>query len=135
MLTLVAGWDRAAAGAFAARLLAPGTAVVQYAITDSGVERRCRVDNTDTTERLGAEHDCVSCTLRADLALLTDAFDRLVVHLDPVLEPGPIAGERRVDAVVTVVDVDTWLAAATGDDLLPDDERTVAQVVVGQVEA
>ncbi|PWW65592.1 GTP-binding protein [Actinokineospora spheciospongiae] len=135
MLTLVAGWDRAAAGAFAARLLAPGTAVVQYAITDSGVERRCRVDNTDTTERLGAEHDCVSCTLRADLALLTDAFDRLVVHLDPVLEPGPIARERQVDAVVTVVDVDTWLAAATGDDLLPDDERTVAQVVVGQVEA
>ncbi|SHG58133.1 ribosome hibernation factor-recruiting GTPase MRF [Streptoalloteichus hindustanus] len=107
-------------------------------------------------------HGCVSCTLREDLLPLTHRLsrtpgvDRIVLHLDPALEPealcwalrhvvvdGETVLERaRVEAVVTVVDVGTWLADATGDETLAergllasaDDDRTVAQVCVGQVE-
>ncbi|MGY1771573.1 ribosome hibernation factor-recruiting GTPase MRF [Blastococcus sp. SYSU D00813] len=83
---------------------------------------------------------------------------RVVVHLDPALEPEHLcwaldevvldegavetAGDSvRVEAVVAVVDAATWLDDATGEDDLadrglaatPDDERTLAQVAVGQV--
>ncbi|KAA0023775.1 ribosome hibernation factor-recruiting GTPase MRF [Antrihabitans cavernicola] len=87
--------------------------------------------------------------------------DRIVLALDRILEPeavcaaiadvvvsgvigqvdGPAARDVRVAAVVGCIDAATWLDDATGDDALDDrgivtgvdDERTVAQVVVGQV--
>ncbi|WP_370654839.1 ribosome hibernation factor-recruiting GTPase MRF [Prescottella sp. R16] len=86
---------------------------------------------------------------------------RIVLHLDRALEPealcwavqhvevtgvigqidGPAARDVRIEAVITCIDADTWLDDATGDDTLTDraviaddDERTVAQVVVGQVD-
>jgi G3E family GTPase len=46
---------------------------------------------------------------------------------------GPSARDVRIEAVVTCVDADVWLAQAIGDDDL-DDGRTVAQVVVAQAE-
>lgn len=89
-------------------------------------------------------------------------IDRIVVLADPTLEPeelcwaihnvpvtgvvgqidGPAARDVRIEAVVACLDAGTWLADATGEDTLADrgirsavtDERTVAQVVVGQVE-
>jgi G3E family GTPase len=93
-------------------------------------------------------HGCVSCTLRLDLVPLLERLDgRVIVHLDPVLEPEAVCfalseTEVRVEAVVTVIDSATWLSDATGADTLADrgmgaaegDERTVAQVVVGQAE-
>ncbi|WP_143219363.1 GTP-binding protein [Actinokineospora bangkokensis] len=130
MLALVAGLDRAAAAGVAARLVGPGTALVAYDLRD-GIRRTLRVDGTAGAHLLSGH--CASCALRADLAMLADAFDRLVVHLDPLLEPGPIARELPVTAVVSVLD-DDWLAAATGDDLV-DGDRTVAQVAVGHAEA
>jgi G3E family GTPase len=86
---------------------------------------------------------------------------RIVLHLDSSLEPEAVCWALRdvvvagsgdtattvadvadVEAVVTVVDRATWLTDASGDTALverglgaaAEDERTVAQVVVGQVE-
>lgn len=87
---------------------------------------------------------------------------RIVLHLDRALEPealcwavqhvevagvvgqidGPASRDVRIEAVITCIDAGTWLDDATGDDTLADqaatagddDERTVAQVVVGQVD-
>ena len=93
-------------------------------------------------------HGCVSCTLRLDLVPLLEGLDgRVIVQLDPMLEPEAVCfalseTSVEVEAVVTVVDSATWLDDATGTDSLADrgmraaegDERTVAQVVVGQAE-
>nr|WP_221219516.1 GTP-binding protein [Prauserella isguenensis] len=109
-------------------------------------------------------HGCVSCTLREDVLPLLRRLAgrgevrRIVLHLDPVLEPEPVCwalanvvvGEGTVtdvldvEAVTAVVDEGTWLADATGDGDLsechgrdfavtPDEDRTLAQVAVGQV--
>ncbi|MHA6738183.1 ribosome hibernation factor-recruiting GTPase MRF [Rhodococcus erythropolis] len=104
-------------------------------------------------------HGCVSCTLREDLLPLLrrlhshSSVQRIVLLLDRQLEPealcwaiehvvvtgvvgqvdGPAQRDVRVDAVVTCIDAQTWLADATGDEAL-DDDRTLAQVVVGQVD-
>ncbi|WP_397517481.1 MULTISPECIES: ribosome hibernation factor-recruiting GTPase MRF [unclassified Rhodococcus (in: high G+C Gram-positive bacteria)] len=103
-------------------------------------------------------HGCISCTLREDLLPLLrrlharSSVQRIVLHLDRRLEPeavcwavehvsvsgiagqidGPASRDVRIDGVVTCLDAQSWLADATGDDAL-DDDRTVAQVAVGQV--
>ncbi len=87
---------------------------------------------------------------------------RIVLAMDPALEPealcwavenvvvagvvgqidGPAARDVRIEAVIGCLDAATWLADATGDDALADrgvvasgdDDRTVAQLVVGQVD-
>ncbi|MFZ2528628.1 MAG: GTP-binding protein, partial [Rhodococcus sp. (in: high G+C Gram-positive bacteria)] len=147
-------------------LLRPGTVVVHHDLghLHEGVLRRT-VTTVDGQQLdiLELAHGCVSCTLREDLLPLLrrlhtrSTVDRIVLHLDPQLEPealcwavdhvvvagivgqidGPAARDVRIDAVVTCLDAQTWLDDATGDiDLRPgtDDDRTVAQVVVGQVE-
>lgn len=90
------------------------------------------------------------------------SVNRIVLAMDPALEPealcwavenvivagvvGQVDGSASRDvsiaAVVDCLDAATWLADATGDDALADrgivasgdDDRTVAQVVVGQVD-
>jgi G3E family GTPase len=90
-----------------------------------------------------------------------DSVRRIALLLDRTLEPevvclaveqvvvagvvgqldGPASRDVRIEAVLTCVDAATWLDDATGDDdlaerglaVVADDERTVAQVVVGQV--
>lgn len=90
------------------------------------------------------------------------SVQRIVLAMDPALEPealcwaienvvvtgvaghldGAASRDVRIDAVVDCLDASTWLADATGDDALADrgivasgdDDRTVAQVVVGQVD-
>lgn len=90
------------------------------------------------------------------------SVQRIVLAMDPTLEPdalcwaienvvvsgvvgrvdGPAARDVRIEAVLNCLDAATWLADATGDDALgdrgiaasSDDERTMAQLVVGQVE-
>ncbi|MEU4743172.1 GTP-binding protein [Actinosynnema sp. NPDC023658] len=125
----------------------PGAVLVRHDLRDltEGVVRRW-VDGELTVLELA--HGCVSCTLRLDLLPLLERLGgRVVVHLDPALEPEAVCFalhglDVRVEAVVTVVDRGTWLADATGDDTLAErglsaaaaDERTVAQVVVGQAE-
>ncbi|WP_433659402.1 ribosome hibernation factor-recruiting GTPase MRF [Nocardia sp. CA-128927] len=90
-----------------------------------------------------------------------DSVDRIVLTLDPAFEAeavchaiehvvvegilgrvdGPAGRDVRIDAVLTFLDAGAWLADATGEETLAerglaraDDERTVAQVAVGQVE-
>ncbi|KOV81246.1 GTP-binding protein [Nocardia sp. NRRL S-836] len=126
---------------------APESVLVRHDLTGlaEGVVRRW-VDGRLTVLELA--HGCVSCTLRLDLVPLLEGLDaRVVLHLDPMLEPEAVCFALsgtgvRVEAVVTVVDPATWLADATGGDTLAErgmgaaaeDERTVAQVVVGQAE-
>lgn len=102
---------------------------------------------------------CVDCTIRDDLLILLrhlhrrDDVSRIVVHLAPWLEPepvcwainnidvhagpgyvdGPAARDVAIQAVVSTVATPHWLADALSADELEDD-RTVAQVVVGQAE-
>ncbi|WP_394620671.1 CobW family GTP-binding protein [Lentzea sp. JNUCC 0626] len=125
----------------------PESSLVRHDLSGlaEGVVRRWR-DGTLTVLELA--HGCVSCTLRLDLVPLLEGIDgRVIVHLDPMLEPEAVCfalaeTEVEVEAVVTVVDTATWLDDATGTDSLADrgmraaenDERTVAQVVVGQAE-
>ncbi|MFJ9364940.1 ribosome hibernation factor-recruiting GTPase MRF [Nocardia sp. NPDC101769] len=90
-----------------------------------------------------------------------DSVRRIVLALDPAFEAeavcqaitdvavtgvvgrvdGPAGRSVRIDTVLTCVDVRDWLADATGDESLSErghataeDERTVAQLAVGQVE-
>ncbi|MBP2474915.1 G3E family GTPase [Crossiella equi] len=131
-------------------------------VTQGVVLRRLRHGGYDRTETLELAHGCVSCTLREDLLpvvlRLAHAPDvrRVVLHCDRALEPEAVCWALRhvvvdgrtaesevyVEGVLTVVDAATWFADATGDIELSerglhasaDDERTVAQVAVGQVE-
>nr|WP_254205191.1 GTP-binding protein [Nocardia alni] len=94
------------------------------------------------------------------LLSMRDSVRRIVILLDPAFEAeavchaiehvvvagvagrvdGPAGRSVRVEAVLTGLDAHTWPADAIGDDMLKerglsaDDERTVAQVAVGQVE-
>ncbi|SDP33502.1 GTPase, G3E family [Klenkia soli] len=105
-------------------------------------------------------HGCLSCTLRLDVLPLLRALaersdvERVVLQLDPALEPeqlcvaldalvlddGSTAGEAvAVEAVVGVLAAATWLDDVTGEETMAergmaataDDERTVAQVLLG----
>jgi G3E family GTPase len=123
----------------------PGSVLVRHDLSSSadGVVRRW-VDGVLT--ELSTAHGCASCTLREDLVpLLLSLGGRVVVlDLDPALEPEAVClaladHPVHVASVVAVVDRATWLADATGGATLgerglglPSDERTAAQVVVGQ---
>ena len=141
----------------------PDAVVVHHRLDDVAagiVHRRVRDRRTDEWTTVRLEHGCVSCTLRLDLLplvrSLTGRVGRIVLHLDPVLEPeqvcwalrhvvvddAPLGDVVDIRGVVTAVDARTWLDDATGDEPvgergvadLPDDDRSVAQVVVGQAE-
>ncbi len=148
----------------------PGTVVVRHDLSrlrEGIVHRTVRDAARETATVLELAHGCVSCTLRLDLLPLLcrlaarDSVNRIVLELDPAFEAeaichaiehvvvsgvvgrvdGPAARDVRVEAVLTCLDADNWLADATGEDTLAerglahaDDERTVAQLAVGQVE-
>lgn len=126
------------------------------------VRRRLRTRDSDVTTTVELAHGCVSCTLREDLLPQLVALAapggpaRIVLHLDSALEPEhvcwsllhvlvggtPVVDVVDLRGVVTVVDTRSWFDDATGEAALPerglsdlpDDERTVAQVAVGQAE-
>lgn len=126
------------------------------------VRRRLRRPGADVTTTLEPAQRWVSCTLCEDvLPRLLDlgrdgTVPWIVLHLDPALEPEQVCWALRhvlVDGttvldvvdlrgVVTVLDVGYWLGDANDDVApaerglapLPDDERTIAQLVVGQAE-
>ncbi|KAA2252138.1 cobalamin biosynthesis protein CobW [Solihabitans fulvus] len=131
-------------------------------IADGVLRRRVRHGRHDELVTLTLVHGCISCTLREDLLPLLHRLAerpdvrRVVVQLDPSLEPEAVCWAlhhvlvedrtldelTRVEAVVTSVDLATLLADVTGDEALAErglgaaaaDERTVAQVAIGQVE-
>ncbi|GAA4887400.1 ribosome hibernation factor-recruiting GTPase MRF [Actinomycetospora straminea] len=128
------------------------------------VHRRLVDDDGARDAVLELAHGCVACTLREDLLPMLRRLARdpavrdVVLLLDPGTEPeavtealhtlvpagadGPLADVLAPRGVVGVLDAATWLDDAGGDDALvdrglgltADDERTVAQVVVGQAE-
>lgn len=131
-------------------------------IADGVVHRAVRHGDQEQRSTLELAHGCVSCTLREDLLPLLRRLaaapdvHRLVVRLDPAIEPEaicwalnnvllgdrPVAEDVDLRAVLTAVDEVSWLADASGDEALADrglggsadDERTLAQVAVSQVE-
>lgn len=141
----------------------PGTIVVSHRFDGQVVVRSVSIrrdDQVQVSERpLELANCCISCTTRDDLLVLLrrlhrrEDVDRIVVHLGPWLEPepvcwainnvivdvgpgyleGPAAQDVSIDAVVSTVDTEQWLAQALCEDVL-DDDRTVAQVAVGQAE-
>ncbi|MCE0762592.1 GTP-binding protein [Pseudonocardia kujensis] len=141
----------------------PDVVVVHHDLRDIArgrLRRRIRDRGSDTWTERELTHGCVSCTLREDLLpmlrRLAGRVRRVVLHLDPALEPEQVCwalAHVLVDGivltdlvdlrgVVTAVDAASWLDDATGDEPaaergladLPDDERTVAQVAVAQAE-
>lgn len=129
-----------------------GTAWVEHRFDGHVVHRSTTVvsDGVTVVEDAVLEltRCCVHCTVREDLIAhltrlhRTPGVDRIAVRLAPWMEPEPVcfvlghsraARDVTVAAVVTTVDTATWLPQALGDAEL-DDGRTVAQVVVGQVE-
>jgi G3E family GTPase len=150
-------------GVAGALMAAPGTVVVGHEF-DGQVVRRwvssLRGGELSSSEQaLELVHGCVSCTIRNDLLVLLRRLhrrgdvQRIVVLAAPWLEPepicwainhirvrvgagyadGPAVRDVRIAAVVCCVDSADWLVGALGYDAL-DDQRTVAQVVVGQAE-
>ncbi len=144
-LVVVTGQPREAAGQTAARLFGPDTAVVHHdlrRVADGIVRRRLRTAGSDVTAVLELAHGCVSCTLREDVLPLLERLDgqvgTVVLHLDPMVEPEPVCQVVDVDLVVAVLHEPSWLADCSGDEPVPHspdhDDRTLAQVAVGQAE-
>lgn len=144
-LVVSQGLDRAATEAACDRLMRAesGTVVVHHdlcAIAEGVVHRRLRSSDAEATDILELTHGCVSCTLREDvLPLLRRLADwpdvrRILPHLNPSMEPGQVCwtlagvmvGDTTItdlvdiEAVLAVVDEDTWLADATSEEDLAD---------------
>lgn len=131
-------------------------------VDDGYLRRRVRHRDRDITSTVELVHGCVSCTLREDLLpqlrrlAATPDVDHIVLHLDPLVEPEVIcwslqqvavdgravAEDVVVHATINTVDAASWLNAASSEDTLAergfggdtDDERTIAQLAVGQAE-
>ncbi len=174
-LVIVTGFDRGATIRSAEALAVPGTAVVHHDLSLVGVGTIVRtVSTTDfnghtdsRTTQSALDHGCLSCAMREDVLPLLRALhrrgnvDRIVLALDPALEPeplswaisnvvvadvpgqvdGPAGLDVQIEAVIGCIHEGTWLEDATGDRVLaeddrgsPEDERTVAQLAVGHVD-
>lgn len=134
------------------------------ALGEGVVHRRVVEHDGEHDAVLELAHACVSCTLREDLLPLLVRLARgpsvahVVLLLDPGLEveatcealhglvpeelDGPVTDLFAMRGVVSVLGAATWVDDAGSDDALverglaltADDERTVAQIVVGQAE-
>lgn len=167
-VVILAG-DRDGVNGLADLLRQPGTVVVRHDLSllrEGLITRTIRRGSSEWLALLQPVHGCVSCTLRHDLLPLLRTLSqrsgvaRVVVALDPLLEPAeveraidevvvggivgrvdaPAARDVRVDAVVTVIDAETWLHEALGDETVDrrwgiDDDRTLAQIAVAGVRA
>ncbi|MCF6737554.1 ribosome hibernation factor-recruiting GTPase MRF [Blastococcus sp. KM273129] len=104
-----------------------------------------RLDLLPLLHALGAEPDVVRIVLQLDPALepenLCWSIDHLVLDHVPAGPDGTAADRVEVAGVLAVVDGRTWLEDVTGAEELadrglaatPDDDRTLAQVGLGQV--
>lgn len=131
-------------------------------ISSGVVLRTVRLGPDESHTALELAHGCVSCTLREDLLPLLRSLsadpgvERIVLRLDESMEPEqvswaihhvlvgdrPVIEDVEIELVVTAFDAGSWLDSAIGDETLaehgllgaPDDERTLAQVALAQVE-
>src|SRR5689334_6139871 len=151
---VVVGHNSAAGTVEIARVLLdrPGTVLVEHHFDGHVVHRTTASVQREVTVKADAvlelRNCCLACTVREDLLAhlchlhRRGGVDRIVVRLAPWLEPEPVcfavtrsaaAQDVSLAAVIAAVDSGTWLSHALGEDELADG-RTVAQVVVGQVE-
>jgi G3E family GTPase len=175
-LVIVTGFDRQATLRTADALALPGTAVVHHdlGLVEAGTIVRTVTsvgfdgEKSSRTTQTQLAHGCLSCALREDVLPLLRALhrrgnvDRIVLALDPAIEPepmafaiantvvadvpgqvdGPAGLDVEIDSVIGCIDEGGWLSDATGDETLAedhripgsDDERTVAQLAVGHVD-
>lgn len=146
-----------------ALLKRPGTIVVRHRFDGQVVIRAVSIrrdEKIHVSERaLELSNGDVGATTTDDLLVLLrrlhrrEDVDRIVVHLGRWIEPepvcwainnvevrvgpgypdGPAALDVGIEAVISVVEAESWLAQALSDDTF-DDDRTVAQIVVDQAE-
>ncbi|MGY3554118.1 ribosome hibernation factor-recruiting GTPase MRF [Williamsia sp. R60] len=175
-LVIVTGFDREATVRSAEALGLPGTTVVHHdlGLVDAGTIVRTVTsidfngEKTSRTTQTALDHGCLSCALREDVLPLLRALhrrsnvDRIVLALDPAIEPepmafaiastvvagvpgqvdGPAGLDVEIEAVIGCVNEGEWLRDATGDEALDeddrfqtaDDERSIAQLAVGHVD-
>ncbi|MEU3269953.1 GTP-binding protein [Saccharomonospora sp. NPDC006951] len=165
-LVLISGLASEAALLLADRFHAADrhTAVVHHDLRNIAagfVLRRLRCGPREALTTVAVTHGCASRALREDLLPLVRELAgrpdiaRIVVRLDEAMEPEPVCealgevpGEHpmstgvEVEAVVTVIDIATWLTDVTGEDTMADrglgasedDDRTVAGVALAQAE-
>jgi G3E family GTPase len=161
-VTLVSGLDETASGSVAATLLqvAPSAVLVQYDVSGLPGGSVVRVARTRSgeidRETIEPAHPCVSCALRDSLVPLlisiaaTERYGAVIVAIPAAGDPQALAeqiasdagSELRVDAVVAVLDVDTFMEDLSSEDVLRDrpvataaeDGRAVAEVVARHLE-
>ncbi|MDX6235441.1 MAG: hypothetical protein QOG10_256 [Kribbellaceae bacterium] len=161
-VTLVAGLDETTRGSVAATLLhaVPAAVLIQYDVSglaDGSVVRTARTWSGEIDrETIAMSHPCVSCAMRDSLVPLlvsiaaTEQYGAAIVSIPAAGDPQTLAeeiaadagGELRVDAVIAVLDTDSFVEDVSGEDLLQDrpiptaaeDGRAVAEVVARQLE-
>ena len=161
-ITLVAGLDETTRGSVAATLLhaAPSAVLIQYDVSGlagGSVVRTARTRSGEIDrETIRMSHPCVSCAMRESLVPLlvsiaaTERYGAAIVSIPAAGDPQALAaeiaadatGELRVDAVIAVLDTDSFVEDVSGEDLLQDrpirtaaeDGRAVAEVVARQLE-
>ncbi|KWX68736.1 ribosome hibernation factor-recruiting GTPase MRF [Mycobacterium sp. NAZ190054] len=151
-VVVVAGQGDAGADVSRVLLSGEGTALVEHRFDGHVVHRRTTLMQgglpAAVEEVLELTNCCLSCTVRESLLGHLRRLHRrpdvarIAVRLNAWMEPEPVcfaiahspaARDVAMSAVIATVDPATWLKQAVGDDEL-DDGRTVAQVVVSQVE-
>ncbi|MEV6284242.1 GTP-binding protein [Kribbella sp. NPDC051770] len=159
-VTLVTGVDTPARDTAATELLLPGTVLVEYdvrGLAGGSVVRIARTANgVIDREVITMGHPCVSCAMRGTLVELlrgiaaVGRYDAAVVNIPAAGDPEALAaeitrdasGELQVSAVLAVVEASTFVADATGEELVRDrgiptaaeDNRALAEAIVHQVE-
>lgn len=161
-MTLLTGVDEPIRAAVAAELLAAGrsTVLVEYDLTGLAGGSVVRIARTLSgvidREVIRMGHPCVSCAMRGSLVPLlvsiaaTEKYGAAIVSIPGAGDTQALAeeiardagDELRVDAVLTVLDLATFVADVSGDDLIHDrgvptaaeDGRAIAEVLIRQVE-
>ncbi|GAB3818172.1 CobW family GTP-binding protein [Kribbella italica] len=159
-VTLVSGVDTATRDTAATDLLRPATVLVEYdvrGLAGGSVVRIARTtDGVIDREVIRMNHPCVSCAMRGTLVELLRSiavvgrYDAAVVNLPAAGDPEALAEEIARDAseelqvsvVLAVVEASSFVADATGEELVRDrgiptaaeDNRALAEAVVHQVE-
>lgn len=161
-ITLVTGVDETVRGSVATTLLAAaGSAVlVRYDVSGLAGGSVLRIAETWSgvidREVIRMGHPCVSCAMRGSLVPLlvsiaaTEKYEAAIVSVPGAGDSQALAeeiardagGELRVDAVLTVLDADTFVDDLTGEKLIhergiptaAEDRRAIAEVIARQVE-
>ncbi|GAA1542050.1 CobW family GTP-binding protein [Kribbella lupini] len=159
-VTLVSGVDTTTRDGAATDLLLPGTVLVEYdvrGLAGGSVVRIARTtEGVIDREVIRMNHPCVSCAMRGTLVELLRSiaavhrYDAAVVNVPAAGDPEALAeeigrdaaGELQVSVVLAVVEAGSFVADATGEELVRDrgiptaaeDNRALAEAIVHQVE-